>query len=182
MVIAGDACFLQSDQLLLCHEAKGRTQFNIALFAHFLISMYGLLEFLTGQDLSRRNDRESIHPFFLIHPAGFHDLLLREEIIDLTVRMIVRALGAVLAVFRASSAPSVDNGAQIHLIPCKMFPQAVCSKAQVLQITFHKKMKIIRSAKPSPVDDLLRQSKYIGFLQIFIAHNSDSFLSYPLCF
>ena len=89
---------------------------------------------------------------------------------------MMRGLGTVLAVFRAPAAPPVDDRAQVHFIPCEMISQAICPKAQIFQITFHKKMKIIRSAKPSPVNDLLRQDKYINFLQIFIVHTSDSIL------
>ena len=155
MMIARYASLMQTVQLLAGQEAHRSAQVDFQLAVHRLISVNCLIEFLARQCLASRNNRKAVYALLLVQTRQIHNLLLRQKAVHLAVRMIMRRLGAKLAVLRTASAAAIDNRTQINARTAKMLANLVCALAERLQIAGQKRLEVILTRQSSTVNNLL---------------------------
>ena len=127
VVIAGDTCLMQAVQLLTGKEAHGSAQINLQITVHSFIRMNRLVKFLAGQRLACSYNGKAVHALLLVQACQLHDILLRQEAVNLALGMVMRGLRTEFAVFRTAAAAPVDNGAQIHALADKMLTDFICT-------------------------------------------------------
>ena len=165
MVIGRHTGLVEAVELLRRKKSHRRTKLDFSLPVHRFVGMDRLLEFRTRQRLSSRYDGEAMDALPLVHAAGLEDLLLRQEVVDLTVRVMMRRLRTVLAVLRTAATARVDDRAEVDMIAHTGRADAVRTLAERFEITVQEPTEIIRARDPSPGDDLVRQCTRVQCLQ-----------------
>ena len=165
MVIGRHTGLVEAMELLRRKKSHRRAKLDSGLPVHRFVGMDRLLEFCTRQRLAGRHDREAVHALSLVHAAGLEDLLLRQEIVNLTARVMMRRLRTVLAVLRAATAARIDDRAKVDVIAHTGRTDAVRTLAECLEITVQEPVEIVRAGDAPPCDDLVRQCARVQCLQ-----------------
>ena len=127
VVIAGDTCLMQTMQLLTGKEPHGSAQINLQITMHSFIRMNRLVELFAGQRLACGYNGKAVHALLLVQTRQLHDILLRQEAVNLAIGMVMCGLRTEFAVFRTAAAAPVDDGAQIHALTDKMLADFICA-------------------------------------------------------
>ena len=165
MVIGRHTGLVEAVELLRRKKSYRRTKLDSGLPVHRFIGMDRLLEFFTCKRLSSRHDGKAMDTLPLIHAAGLEDLLLRQEVVDLTARVMMRRLGTVLAVLRAAAAARVDDRAEIDMVADTGRTDSIRPHAERIEITVEKPAEIVRAGDPPAGDDLVRERTRIQCLE-----------------
>ena len=165
MVIGRHTGLVEAVELLRRKKSHRRTKLDFSLPVHRFVGMDRLLEFRTRQRLSGRYDGEAMDALPLVHAASLEDLLLRQEVVDLTVRVMMCRLRTVLAVLRTAAAARVDDRAEVDMVADTGRTDTVRPRAERIEITVQEPTEIVRARDPSPGDDLVRQCTRVQCLQ-----------------
>ena len=165
MVIGRHTGLVEAVELLCRKKSHRRAKLDFGLSVHPFIGMDRLLEFFTCKRLSSRHDGKAMDALPLVHAAGLEDLLLRQEIVDLTARVMMRRLGTVLAVLRAVAAARVDDRAEIDMISDTGRTDSIRPHAERIEITVEKPAEIVRAGDPPAGDDLVRERTRVQCLE-----------------
>ena len=165
MVIRRHTGLVEAVELLRRKKSHRRTKLDSGLPVHRFIGMDRLLEFRTRQRLSGRYDGEAMDALPLVHAASLEDLLLRQEVVDLTVRVMMCRLGTEPAVLRAVAAPRVDDRAEIDMVADTGRTDTIRTRAERIEIAVEEPAEIVRTGDPAAGDDLICQRTRVQCLE-----------------
>ena len=89
----------------------------------------GNIYYMNGKNGTEFDWYVPVYTLILVQFTGFNDLILREEIVNLAVCVIVGGLRTIFAVLRAAPTSSVNNGAEVHLVPDQSCPDTISALA-----------------------------------------------------
>ena len=134
VVEAGEACFFQLVELFPVQESCRKAYGKLCLFLEAANGFANLFHVAIRERAARCDDgvARNARGFFLL--GVFNNFVGAEELVFGGAGVVVTALGAVLAVFGATPAASVHDGAKVKIVAVEFFANFVGCIAEFLQV------------------------------------------------
>ena len=125
VMVTGDARRFQLLAVLFGEKTVGGAQGNAASGGNVFVAGAELVHVRIRQPFSGGDNGVAEDSLVFIISGPRQQRFVAQQGVFLHSRGIVRRLGAVLAVFRASAAASVDDGAEVEDVSAEMFPDGI---------------------------------------------------------
>ena len=134
VVEAGEACFFQFVELIPVQEPCRKADGKFGFFLEASNGFANLFYVAVRKRTARGHDGVTRNACGFFHLGVFNNFVGAEELVFGCAGVVVAALGAVLAVFGATPAACVYDGAEVKVVAVKFFADFVGGIAKFLEI------------------------------------------------